>query len=140
MPNNNHLTDVAIVATCVAEEDRPNFLPHHFIKYFLLLENKLYDLADRFGKEYRGGCWDFYDLSNGGGYLGLEPTRLLTVSMPNGYSAIVNGNTFGIIVSLYAINWLSHDTLSEHLADKYHLLHDFACQQPESALILSAID
>ena len=136
-----------IVATLVAEEDKINFLPEHFGKAFLRLEMMVYGLARKFCEDHQGGYWDFFHLSNEGGYLGLDTTRRLTLSTPNGFfRPNVNGNTFGIIISLYAINWLSHD-LAERgheaaplLCDQYERLHDFACQHQDVNLILRAID
>ena len=101
-------TTDTIIATQVTGADRINFLPEHFGSVYPRLEAMVYTLATRFSEDYQSGYWDFFHLSNQGGYLGLNPTRQLTLSTPNEFvRPNVNGDTFGIIISLYAINWLS---------------------------------
>ena len=58
----------------------------------------------------------------------------------NGFTSEVDGNTFGIIISLYAINWLIGKGDEENLIRKYHLLRDFAFQKSNSDLIYGVID
>lgn len=130
-----------IVAELVTdEESRINFLPSHFGSSFLKLENLVYDLAQRFSINYQGGYWHFYHLSNGAGYLAPDKQEYFDLDTPNGFSGRVNSNIFGIIVSLYAINWLANETGEELLCEQYYSLRDFAYQGIHRKMIHAAID
>jgi hypothetical protein len=129
-----------IEAELVSEENRINFLPDHFGSHFAKVQGLVFDLAKRFSDDYRGGLWVFYDLSNGAGYLSLDARRYLELHTPNGFSKRVNGNTFGLIISLYAINWLANETGEDLLIEQYYALRDFASQHIDRVVILRAID
>lgn len=129
-----------IVAKLVSEESRSNFLPEHFGSHFAKVENLVFDLARQFSDDYQGGLWAFYRLSNGAGYLSLDERKYFDLHTPNGFSAKVNGNIFGLIISLYAINWLSNETGEDLLIEQFYALRDFATQHIHRAVIFRAID
>jgi len=129
-----------IVEELVSAEGRINFLPDHFGSHFAKVENLFFDLARQFSDDYQGGLWIFFKLSNGAGYVSLDPRRYFDLHTPNGFSAKVNGNTFGIIISLYAINWLSNETGEDLLIEQFYALRDFAAQHIHRAVIFRAID
>ncbi|MEK6784644.1 MAG: antirestriction protein [Nitrospirota bacterium] len=134
----------AIVVTVVPEEDRLTFLPRHFGKHMLTVENCLYTQFAMLCPTYTGGYWHFYDLSNGGCYLAPSHERYPLVHGDNFFDATVSGDAAGIIVSLFTFSHVSFlledDPLGPRVAQYFHLLRDFAADHPEASLIYRAID
>lgn len=98
-------------------------------------------MMGHFCKNYTGGYWEFYELSNNGFFMApqsVEPYNLFIEG--NGYEDIVSNDAAGIIVTSYVLNKLVWKTESELLVDQYYLLLDFARQHPESGQIFAAID
>ena len=134
----------SIVATLVLEEERLTFLPRHFGRHMLIVENSLYSQFAKLCPTYTGGYWHFYELSNGGCYLAPSREQYLLVQSGNFFEATVSGDAAGIIVSLFTFSHLSFmledDPLGPRIADFFHLLRDFAADHPEASLITRAID
>jgi len=134
----------SIVATVVPEEDRLKFLPRHFGKHMLTVENALYSQFAKLCPTYTGGYWHFYDLSNGGCYLAPSCETYPLVHADNFFEATVPGDAAGIIVSLFTFShssfWLEDDPFGPRIAQYFHLLRDFAADHPEAGLIYRAID
>ncbi len=61
--------EVKILSELVIDELRMNFLPFYFGPHYLQGEGCIYDWAGRLSKEYSGGHWVFFTLSNGGFYV-----------------------------------------------------------------------
>jgi hypothetical protein len=137
-----HIEETRIVATRVPESKRIEFLPRHFGRHMLIIERAVYTHLERLCADYKGGFWDFVDLSNGGCYLAPREAR--------GYRILVEGNGFagnfdaecaGIVATLFALSRVSMQYPSvERIADRFYQLRDFACQHPDGNLILAAID
>ena len=131
-----------VVATKVPEEKRLDFLPRHFGRLMLTIEQAVYSQLRSLSADYQGGYWDYFDLSNGGCYM--------APSTPKGYRILVAGNGFsgafdadcaGIVATLFA---LSHSSMRfpnvERLSERFYQLRDFACAHPDGNLIMAAID
>jgi hypothetical protein len=134
----------SIVATLVPEAGRLDFLPRHFGKHMLTVENDIYSQFANLCPSYTGGYWHFYDLSNGGCYLAPNRETYPLVQSGNFFEATVSGDAAGIIVSLFTFSHVSFrledDPLGPRIADYFHLLRDFAADHPEVSLIYRAID
>jgi hypothetical protein len=138
----NTVNESRIEVRKVPDTERLQFLPRHFGRQMLLVERTVYAHLEHLSIDYRGGFWDYYELSNGGCF--MKPER------HGGYRMEVEGNGFrgkldaecaGIVAMLFALSHLSmgYPTL-ERLAERYHQLHAFACEHPDANLILAAID
>jgi hypothetical protein len=137
------MTKKLITSTIVEEEDRSEFMVKHFPGHFMTVENAVYTTLDKICKDYRGGYWQFVELSNGGGYMMLDADRPdgMKVACDNHYSGYMTPDAASIVACLYAINsavWLYPDNLG--LTDHYHWLRDFAVEHAEMEKILGAID
>jgi hypothetical protein len=132
-----------ITSTIVEETDRNMFMVTHFPTAYMKVENGVYTTMDGICKDYRGGYWQFVELSNGGGYMMLD-TELKTpmkVSCSNYYTGILSQDAASIVANLYAINkavWDDPD--NEALVNQYYFLRDFALEHKERDKILGAID
>lgn len=134
----------AIVATLVPDQGRLAFLPRHFGKDMLTVENVIYTQFAKLCPTYTGGYWHFYDLSNGGCYLAPSHVSYHLIHAGNFFDASVSGDAAGIIASLFTFSHLSfhfeNDPLGPRLANYFHRLRDFAANHPEAGLILRVID
>ena len=134
-----------ITATQVQEGRRLAFLPRLFGRHMLYGETLVYRWLDNLSDDYKGGYWEFYDLSNGGGYMAPAHSSELELQVEgNGYSGSMTADAAGIVACLFALGELvasvQQPTDRDRLADLYHTLRDFASQHPERQEIMQAID
>lgn len=134
-----------ITATRIDSDDRRlEILPARFGADFLRVEMALYDILQKIAPEdYRGGYWYMYELSNGAMYLApaIEDRKLRLSVNTNGYSGEMSGDAAGLVACLFVFNslcWTYPDNDNYH--DLFYSLRDFACDHPEAAEILGAID
>lgn len=130
-----------ITCTIVPEEQRSTFLPRVFGKCHMLQgESMVYDWMSSLCPKYRGGFWDFVDLSNGGFYMRLASERSFAVHVDgNGFTGVMSADAASITASLFAINHLLFQGAS-HLDDAFYALRDYARCHAEGASIIQAID
>ena len=112
------------------------------IHFPLRLEPVIFTFADRLSKDYTGGYWNFYALSNGGFFMAPESDALFTVYADNGFQVKMSAEAFGITACLYAYSNLSFGDgeLAEECAKQFHLLREYMLDHPEVGAILAAID
>ena len=109
----------------------------------LRLEPYIYAVASNLAKEYRGGYWQFYTLSNGGFYMSPLTDKTFAVACDNGYEGHLSADALGIVACLYAFSHLSfggETVFAEVCAEQFHLLREFALDHPEAGGIMAAID
>lgn len=137
----------AITATLVEEFRRMNFMPSLFTaRYFIRGESAVFGLMDAMCQDYEGGLWQFYELSNGSGFMVPDMERVTLRVEGNGFDDDMSGEAAGIVVTLFALNHLiymahasRHDECDE-LVNRYYGLRDFAASHAECDLIFAAID
>lgn len=140
-PQQLNNTAQPFVATAVPEAKRLDFLPRHFGKRMLQVENYIYHRFGSLCKDYRGGYWEFFDLSNGGCYFAPCGLQFHIEQPTNGFDGTVSGDAAGIIVTLYAMSELAFQyKVEEIFATRFYQLRDFAGTHAERALIFHAID
>ncbi len=106
----------------------------------LQLESLVYDFARQLVEGYEGAYWDFYELSNGG-FLMVPQIPPAEVSVEgNGFCGTMKPDSIGITVCLFAYSHASFALQSDLFARYYYRLREFALEQPESRLIVEAID
>ena len=132
--------------TCkkIEEEQRANHTGKLFGDLFpLYLEPVIFSITSNLSRDYTGGYWHFYELSNGGFYMAPDDETKFSVTCENGFKGTLSADAIGITACLYAYSHLSF-TDSPDFADKcaqqYHLLRDFMFEHPEAKNILKAID
>lgn len=139
---------MTITRRTIAENKRLAFLPSKLPTSFLDFENAVYSIARSHAEEYTGGYWQFYELSNGGFYMGLEGAEPIAIDIAsNGFSSTEDADTYSIIICLFAFSELSalyYDRGNpeyEQLATYYHVLRDYVarCHQHANS-IFAAID
>lgn len=131
-----------ISATIVADDDRMDFMPKHLgIQNLMVGQNMFPAYLEKLSKDYKGGYWEFYELSNGGWYTAPKGDQRYKISQPsNYYEGEMSADAAGITASLYTLSHLANTTEEDALINAYHLLRDFAIEHAEGQEILSAID
>ena len=128
----------------VPENRRLSFLPKHCGKpHYMQYEMAVYSMARRLCAEYDGGFWNYYELSNGGWYMGLDDDRTFHVACPgNYYEGDMSADAFGVTACLYAYNAMfgMGRASDEVFSDAYYALRDYAAEHAEREHILAAID
>jgi hypothetical protein len=69
MNTSAHIATRPIRAHQVSDDTRLHTLTRHFGIHMLALEDSVYYFMRQLAKDYRGGYWHFYELSNGGFYM-----------------------------------------------------------------------
>ena len=113
------------------------------INFPMTIEPTLYSITERMSPDYRGGYWEFYELSNGGFYMAPAVTDRFNVNSQNGYNGKMSADAFGVTVCLYAYSHLSFtekEGFTNECARQFHLLREYMFDHPEVHAILAAID
>ena len=109
----------------------------------MILEPAIYSFAERLSVNYRGGYWNFYELSNSGFYMAPDDDEQFLVISDNGFEGIMSADAFGTTACLYAYSHLSFTddpNLAKNCGRQYHLLREFMFDHSEAKNILSATD
>ncbi len=135
-------TQLIISVTLLADQQRLNFLPRHFGRQMMAVEQNLYTRLSELSSDYTGGYWNFYDLSNGGCYLApTAPERMRIVVQGNDFEGTMSADAAGITATLFTLSELSFRfQRAEVLGTRFHQLRDFAADHAEAGLIFRAID
>ena len=130
-----------IVATVVPGHLRAATLPKRFPGMFLVFESLVYRYLEVFSEDYKGGYWEFVDLSNGGFYMSLKSNNRYYLSIAsNGFEGEMTADAASLVVNMFAIGQLANQHRTDYLIELYHLLRTFVSEHPEASQILSAID
>lgn len=109
----------------------------------LYLEPFIFNMTGSLSRDYTGGYWHFYELSNGGFYMAPDSVTPFYVSCMNGYEGTLSADAFGICVCLYAFSNLSFSDspeFAEACAEQFHLLREYMLEHSEVREIITAID
>lgn len=138
-----HQDNELITATIVPENERLDAADQHFgIRYPLVVEPMVYRFAEQLAKNYTGGYWHFYRLSNGGFYMAPNLDEAFKIVADNGYEGTMTADALAITACLYTYSNLSFNEgrFGENCAQHYHWLFDLAMQHTEAGAIRAAID
>ena len=136
---NSNATSAAITARLIQDSNRLGALPRHFGRLHFMVETSVYDWLSRLSADYSGGCWHYYDLSNGGFYMAPQIDRSLRLSWSENYfEGTLSPDAAGIVACLYTFSHLSFRF--EVIGDHFHALREFASEHAEASLIFAAID
>jgi hypothetical protein len=131
----------SIVATLVPEKRRMEITPRYFGRYMIRGENAVYAAMESLCDIYRGGSWDYVELSNGAFYMAPRTDGPLPISCDgNGYTGEMSPDAAGIVATLFALNAMAWSTQDETFTRLYYGLLDFVPIHPEARDIFAAID
>ena len=137
-------TQTTVTRTLVPEDQRLAITEKLFGTWFpLRIEPVVYTFAERLSRDYKGGYWEFYTLSNGGFYMAPSCDRPFHVICENQFEGDLTADAFGITTCIYTYSNLSFsapDAFADICNDQYYWLKDYALEHPEMEAILGAID
>ncbi len=129
----------AILVTSDAQ--RMEMLPKYFKGHFLAAESAIYNQMRYIIDEYKGGFWEYYELSNGGFFMAPRGDHKYDFYVPSsGNEGQLSAQAAGITACLFAFSHMSFKPNTDHIADLYHLLKEYACEHAEASSILWACD
>lgn len=132
-----------LTCSLVPEDRRLDFLPAQYGQAMLVVEHSIYSAAGHVIPDYRGGMWDFFEISNGGGFMAPQRSAAVRMEVPgNGYSGEMSAQAAGIVVTLTALSHLSmrYPQWAQEFSDRFHQLREFALDHCEQPAIFAAID
>ncbi|EMB9958129.1 TPA: antirestriction protein [Citrobacter farmeri] len=134
-----------IAATQVADENRISFWPQQFgsIPQWITLEPHIFGWMDRFCRDYCGGIWNFFTLSNGGAFMAPEnenDEKWTLFNSMNGNGAEMSAEAAGIAVCLIAYSHHACRTECDAMTEHYYRLRDYALLHPDCHAIMRIID
>ena len=131
-----------ILATIVPESERLHFLPRHFGRLMLEVEQRTYSWLSTLCEDYEGGYWNMVRLDNDGAYLAPTSAEHFRIAVQsNDFVGTLSADAAGITVTLFALSALAFEYPKfEVLSTRFHQLRDFASQHAELRLIFQAID
>lgn len=130
-----------ITASEIPEQHRSRALPRHFGQQTMAVETAIFGFMRLLARDYEGGYWKFFDLSNGGFYMALQTNSRFDIWVEgNGYQGTLSADAAGIAACLFAFSHLSLSTHSDEISKHFYRLRDFALQHAEAKEILAAID
>lgn len=109
-------------------------------------ENYVYGVARHVSKDYGGGAWAFYELSNKGFFIQPDDTKAFDCEIAppvgeNGWKGQLSAAGFGVLCSMFALNRMTYaHTHNVHLGEQYYRLRDYIFELPERDALLAAID
>lgn len=118
--------------------------PYTGIHMALRIEAAVHDALWHLSRDYQGGPWDYFELSNGGVFLAPQnrgQTFRIKVS-GNSFSAAVDPHVAGLIATLFAYNQLAWIPTPPRAAmlEKEAQLSEYIETLPNAALIKAAIE
>lgn len=143
------MSDNSITLSIFPQAERFSFLPKLFGNgAYMEGEALVYKYMSAICDEYTGAYWKYASLSNGGYVMlpEMEEKSLKIQIRLNMYEGTMTPEAAGIVCCLYALSGMSFHYLerdpaiSQHIAERYHQLRDYAVSHPEWAAIGAAID
>lgn len=88
-----------------------------------------------------GGYWNFYNLSNGGFFMGLNSDKEFHVVNPMNYcDETMSAEAASIGANIYALSAVGFDSQEPKIGTLYYALYDFAAEHAEARKIFRFID
>ena len=118
-----------------AEDERAGFRQQ-------MVEPVIYGITGRMAKDYSGGYWEFYTLSNGGFYMAPAEDHVFHVTCDNMFEGGLSAELLWITACLYAY---SHQSFTDGrfwrvCASHFHRLQEYMFEHPEAVAILWPTD
>lgn len=129
----------------VPDEQRAAFWPQQLgsIPQWITLEPHIFGWMDRFCRDYSGGIWNFFTLSNGGAFMAPEnenDEKWTLFNSMNGNGAEMSAEAAGIAVCLIAYSHHACRTECDAMTEHYYRLRDYALLHPDCHAIMRIID
>jgi hypothetical protein len=138
------IIETTVIRMLVPEDRRLAVTAELFGTWFpMRIEPFVYTITEQLSKDYTGGYWEFYQLSNGGFYMAPAADRLFHLICANQFEGDLTADALGITACLYTYSNLSFsgpDAFADICFDHYHWLREYMMEHPEVQAILAATD
>lgn len=128
----------------IAGNERISFFNKHFGRSCVMVESALYGFAGKLCADYKGATWEFAVASNGAAFCfprTTNPDQKFHCVWADNYSdETVDALTFGVVVSLFAINYAANRMGDDKVVDAYHALREYVQYLPMAEAINRLID
>lgn len=116
----------SIVALLVGNSRRATLLPDYVqSSHCHLMLRNVFDTMTKLSKDYNGGYWEYWELSNNSFFM-IPKTRPNYHVNYSGFSGILSAEATGIIASMIAFKAMARDTKNFHYLDLHHSLIEWA--------------
>ena len=133
-----------ITTTLVPEKERLAFIEKTFgIHFPLAIEPWAYSVTEKIAKDYDGGFWNFYSLSNSGFFMAPEGNKTYRVKSANYFEAEVSSEVLGIVVceTVYShLSFARRKELARLCGRHYYLLREYVSTHEEAAVMFQLLD
>ena len=133
------LDNQTITATIIPESRRMQELPKKFGKQFLRVESAVYMFMEKLSRQYDGGYWNFYSLSNGGFFMAPAMGSMKVEWAENYFEGKMSADAAGITACLFAFSYVA-GLGSEQATEMFYKLREYAQYHDEQRLIFKAIN
>ncbi|HGN0313171.1 TPA: antirestriction protein [Proteus mirabilis] len=135
-------TEMPLICSIVNDADRINILPRYAGRHFIQLESLIYNVMGEYSKDYDGGFWIMWELSNGAFYMAPgDKTETYPMSCAgNWYEGTMSADAAGIVTCLVAFNRMAWHTREDRFTNLFYGLREWALEHPEAKEIFAAID
>lgn len=117
----------------IAEENRIDFLPEHYTKYFDF-EQLVYRLMNQWAEDYDGGYYEFREYENGAAMMVLVTEGITEViNAENWYQGEMSWEALSMAANAMALNWLG-------MYEGYLKVMDVINEHPERGEIWKILD
>lgn len=131
----------SVTSSLISQTRRMTALPRYFGRFMGVVEGAVFDALGELCKDYKGGSWEFYELSNGGFFMAPTGAEKYSLSCAgNWFDGELSAEATGIVASLVGINRACWSYKDQMLIDRFYALREFALDHPEASLIMAAID
>jgi len=129
-----------MIKTVIEENNKCLFLSKQ-IKNYALFESAVYYFSNVLSSDYSGGMWDFIKISNKAFYMKPHCDDSFNVTVTGNYfDEKLSSDAFGIVVTLFALNYVAQKPNNDDAIDKYYLLMDYVDQHSDASKIFRAIN
>jgi hypothetical protein len=142
------MTATPVTSRRVPERSRSGFMFGLFGSLFVRGESTLFNLARSMGGEqYRGGLWEFNQLSNGGLFAVPPGPDRWTLRAMNMSEPAMSREAAGLTITLFALGGMMERAadadavaLFKLLETRHALVSEYARQHPDWSAIQAALD
>ncbi|MDI3258403.1 MAG: antirestriction protein [Sinobacteraceae bacterium] len=140
--------DNGVSARQISESRRNGTMEKFFGRAGLTVELRIYRTMRRLCRDYGGGYWNLWSLSNGGFFMdpNFKAPMLIFVE-GNGFEGELSSESAGIVATLFTLSELAFELHEKYplesatISERFHQLREYVIAgHPDAALIHAAID
>lgn len=131
-----------LTATVVSTKRRMNVITRTFGDLGPIVENTIFSLMDQFCSDYKGGYWEYYQLTNGGFFMAPSDHEYLRLDNPMNHASVdLSDEAAGIAICAMAYSHMLFEwPHSDLLKNQYTWLMSYAAEHPEAVSIFRFLD